>query len=170
MATAIQRYTYKTATVRQFNFTMPVAQENEGVTQWLPIRHFCLWLGIDSRSQIATLKADGRYDEALREIPYLTGTGWRTAMWIRRDKLARWLLDIDAKRCKLGSREDIEEFQAAVLKAAEALLFGASAPHPTSERGVLAHSERHTVRFACPDCGAAYLITIEDGEGRYERE
>src|SRR5258708_37362357 len=106
MTTAGQRYSYKTLMVSRWDFDTPVAQE--GTAQYFPIWHFCLWLGIDSRTQINVLKGGVHYDGALREIPYLTDAGWRPAVWIRRDKLGRGLLDVDAQRCKRASRDKLQ--------------------------------------------------------------
>lgn len=135
MATAVQRYTYKTLTVKRWNFETPVAQE--GTVQYFPVRHFCLWLGIDSRTQVGLIKDSPHFAGAHREIPYQTGAGWRPAVWIRRDKLARWLLDINPKRCKLGSQEKLEAFQADVLAEAEAMLFGGASHTKPGEAAIL---------------------------------
>lgn len=168
MATAVMRYTYKEVYVTGFDFTTPVA--HEGHTQYFPVRHFCKWLGIDPHDQVEWLNKDSRFASARREIPYKTGAGWRPALWIHRDKLALWLLHIEPSRCKLDNRDRLEDFQEAVVKAATALLFGAAPKARPDERGVLSHTAQQTLRFACPDCGSVYLITVEDGDSRYERE
>jgi P22_AR N-terminal domain len=160
----------QTLTVSRWEFETPVAQD--GTTQYFPIRHSCLWLGIDSRTQINVLKGGVHYDGALREIPYLTDAGWRPAVWIRRDKLGRWLLDVDAKRCKLRSRDKLEEFQEDVLREAEKMLFGAAPNAPADARGLVSADStvRVEVHMACLDCGAPHFIVWENGEATVVRE
>ena len=62
---------------------------HEGISQYFPIRHFCLWLSIDWRTQIALLKENSRFDHALQGIRYEAVAGWCRAVWIRRDLLGR---------------------------------------------------------------------------------
>lgn len=161
-ATAVQRYTYKDALVPRWEFTTPVA--HEGITQYFPVRHFCKWLGIDPHTQVDWLNKDSRFEGALREAPYKTAAGWRPALWIRRDMLAKWLLDIDAKRCKLGSREKLQAFQEDVIRAAETLLFGAAPNAPVEERGHVSTTIRVEVHMNCFDCGAPHYIVHENGQ------
>lgn len=135
MATAVARYTYKDVYVPRFDFTTPVA--HEGRTQYFPVRHFCKWLGIDPHDQVEWVNKDSRFQDARRDIPYKTGAGWRPALWIRRDKLALWLLHIEPSRCKLGSRDRLETFQTDVLAEAEATLFGGASHTRPGEASIL---------------------------------
>lgn len=158
-----QGYTYDTIRITAFGFEMPVAQADGTTLQYFPIRHICRWLGIDHTTQYVVLRLDSVFKDALLEdLPYKTETrGWRPAMWIRRDKFARWLLDIDAKKCELRSRYTLMEWQDAILKAADTLLFGASPAVPLAERGT-AHSTIHAeTHMHCLDCGAPHQVIIE---------
>lgn len=158
-------YTYNMIRITRFGYEMPVAQREGTTLQYFPIRHICKWLGVDSPSQVATLRADSTYDGALLdELPYKTETrGWHPATWIRRDKFALWLLGIDARRCALGSREKLQKWQDEVLKAADALLFGAAPPVPHGERGVASSIVRVETHMNCLDCGAPHHVIVENG-------
>lgn len=158
-------YTYNTIRIARFGFEMPVALREGSTTQYFPVRHICTWLGIDAATQRTVLHSDSQYVGAvLDDLPYRTETrGWRPAMWIRRDKFAKWLLDIDAKKCQLGSREKLQEWQAAVLKEADALLFGATPPVRSGERGAAFSTVRVETHMNCLECGAPHHVIIENG-------
>lgn len=162
MALATEEYTYKAVRLARWDFETPVA--HVGRVQYFPVRHFCKRLKIDSRTQISVIKADSRFDGALKEIPFKTDVGWRPTLWLRREKLALWLLGIDARRCALGSTTDLQTFQEDVLREADSLLFGA-APHAApDERGLVSSSVRVELVMNCLDCGAPHYIVHENGE------
>lgn len=74
--TATAQYLNTSLTVNrrhEWNFVTPVA--HEGISQYFPIWHFCLWLSIDWRTQIALLKENSRFDHALQGIRYETVAG-----------------------------------------------------------------------------------------------
>lgn len=167
MTSAIQEYTYKTMRLARWDFETPVAYI--GTVQYFPVRHFCKRLHIDSRTQIGVIKADTRFDEALQEIPFKTEAGWRPTMWLRRDRLSLWLLGIDAKRCALGSVEDVQMFQEDVIRAADALLFGSAPQVAPEERGVVSATVRVEMVVNCFDCGAPHYIVHENGHTTVER-
>lgn len=162
MALATEEYTYKPLRLARWDFETSVA--HEGITQYFSVRHFCKWLGIDSSTQIAFIKADSRFDEAHKDIPFKTGAGWRPSFGLRRDKLALWLLHIEPKRCRLGSREKLEAFQEDVIREAEALLFGSAPRAPIEERGLVSSTVRVEVHMNCLDCGAPHYIVHENGK------
>ena len=167
MANAIEEYTYKPVRLARWEFETPVA--HIGTVQYFPVRHFCKRLRIDSRTQVGVLRGDARFAGALKEIPLKTDAGWRSSMWLRRDKLALWLLGIDAKRCALGSTEEIEAFQQDVIREADALLFG-NAPHAArEERGVVSTTVRVETVMNCLDCGAPHHIVYENGQATVTR-
>lgn len=173
MATGtVPAYTYNTIRVARFAFEMPVAQQEGTTLQYFPIRHICRWLGIDHTAQYNVLRSDRGYDGALLDaLPYRTETrGWRPAVWIRRDKLAKWLLDIDAKRCALGSREKLQKWQDEVLRAADMLIFGAAPTVPLEERGVAVSTVRVETHMHCLDCGAPHHVIIENDQTTILRE
>jgi len=154
-------YAYDIADLSRWDAKIPIAVE--GKIQWFPIRAICLVLGVDSRSQIVALKGSSKYEGAILEIPIKSPAGWRPTQCIRRDKVAQWFLDIDATRCKLGAREELEAFQIDLLAEGERMLFGRKPNLPTKERGITYHTARIEIEMACLDCGAPHFIVIEDG-------
>jgi hypothetical protein len=162
MTAPVEEYTYKTVRLARWDFETPVA--HVGTQQYFPVRHFCKRLHIDSRTQISGIKGDARFDGALKEIPFKTEAGWRPTMWLRRDKLALWLLGIDAKRCALGSTADIQAFQEDVLHAADALLFGAASHAAPEDKGIVSATVHAEFIVNCLDCGAPHFIVYENGQ------
>jgi hypothetical protein len=168
MATGVEGLRYSRIRVQFFDVDVPVVASGRAV--YFPVRQLTEALGMAPQMQIAKLKQDSRFDDALRSLPIPTTRGIHEAVCLNKRHVGMWLSTIDPARCTLKAHEALDRFQAELFAAADRWLFGASAPQPADARGVLSHSERQTVRFACPDCGSAYIITIENGEGSYERE
>lgn len=164
-------YTYGTAYLTRWDAELPIARE--GNTQWMPVRALCTILGIDSGGQLAVLRADSRYRDALREAAIPTAKGWHTAIWIRRAEAALWLAGIDPARVKITARGPLADFQVELMAEADRLLFGAAPRAGEAERGrvdVIMDARPGVYRVYCEDCGAPHIIVVEDGKPRVERE
>jgi hypothetical protein len=160
-------YTYDAAHLPRWNAEIPVAVE--GKIQWFPVRPICLVLGIDSRTQVAILKGSDKYTGAWVEIPIKSPAGWRPTVCIRRDKVPQWFLDIDAARCALTARDELERFQTELLAEGERMLFGRKPSAPEQARGIVAYTARIEIQMACLDCGAPHFIVYENGEATVVR-
>ncbi len=161
MATAAGVYTYGVLRLPKWGYDAPLAQE--GTAQYFPVRPLCEWLEIDARSQREKLRSDSRYEDALREIPFLGTSGWRSHLCIRRAELGLWFAGMDVRRVSAHVRGRLDEFQRDLMAEAQRLLFGAAPLAPVGERGQVTYQQREEIRFACIECGAVHRILIENG-------
>jgi hypothetical protein len=66
---AFQRFRYYQQHVPVCGVTLTMAEDEETGVYWFPVRPVCLALGVDSPSQMRTIRASRRFGPALHAIP-----------------------------------------------------------------------------------------------------
>lgn len=165
MTTAVEGYRYSRLRIRIFDTTAPAVAT--GRTVYFPLRALCKALGIAPQIQINKLRADARYQDALRELPVPTIKGMRNAMCLRKREVARWFSEIDTARCAPSVRGRLQEFQEELFAAADRWLFGDNSdvvydPGTKSDKPI--SGKLHL--GDCPRCGLP-LCLVMDGDGNH---
>lgn len=157
-------YKYGTAFLPRWDAEIPVAWEaSNPKSEWFPVRRICLVLGIESQDQIDKMRADSRFDGALREVPMrIPPVGWRSPICVHRDKLPLWFMGIDPARCALKAQGELQDFQAELLAEGERILFHPGQRPRKESPAKVTHTAWSETRFTC-EHGTEYSILVENG-------
>lgn len=163
MATATETYRYSRLRIAAFEYDAQTVIVGRGV--YFPMRSLCEYLGIAPQTQINRIRSDGRFKDALRDLPVPTIKGQRPMVCIRKQDLGRWFDSIEPTHCKLATRANLERFHADLSAAAERLLFGDTRdvvydPATRASKPVVGRVHLGD----CPRCGLSLCLEIsEDG-------
>ena len=167
MTTMTETFVYTEIALPRWGATVPAAYpKGDRKRVYLPFRALCEIIGVERKRQLAIVRRD--YASALRSLPLETPAGARPALWIRAGECGLWLGNLDARRTKLETRDNLLAFQTDLRDAAERILF--EGPRKAvAQRGMFAHSDRQEYVFSCLVCGAGHRIIAQNGEVTLER-
>lgn len=167
MAIDTQTFVYAEMSIPSWQAAVPVAYpKGDRKQRFVPFRVMCALVGVERKRQLAIVRK--KYRGALRILPLETTAGARPALWIQTGECALWIGNLDPVRCKLETRERVEQFKQDFTDAAERLLFEGPRKGP-AQRGMFAHSERAEYVFSCLYCGGGHRIVACNGEVTLER-
>jgi hypothetical protein len=169
MAGEIVAYKPYAVQLHRWDMAVTIVRTDDG-RAFFAVRPLCQGLGINSQTQLAMLQDDERYADALHTFRIPTAGGMQDVVCLRRRETAWWIANVNPKKVKASVRDDLEEFQAALMAEADRLLFGALPHVPESERGHVDYRQHDRIRIACLDCGAPHVVVIENGQAYVMRE
>ena len=163
MATEVQTYRYYPVHLERWDLEITIIRAEDGI--YFPVRPLCKAFGISSQTQLQRLRAEERYQSALRDIPLPSATGAHLAACLRKPETAMWIGNINAARVKLAARGPLEEFQADLMSVADRLLFGdlsAVLRDGLISPQQLQRPTRGELYMGCPRCGAPLCLVIDE--------
>jgi hypothetical protein len=149
-----------------------LAEDNDGDV-FFPVRPIITALGVDRPTQTATIQEDSRLKPGARLIKKAPTRGGRQdTLYLRRREVAIWLTLIDPEKVGENARGRVEEFQAALWRLADKILFRRRriAQGAATDLGevVELHGAQHG-EFTC-ECGRRHIIEMADGLMRVYHE
>jgi len=145
-----------------------VAQDYAGEL-YFPLRPSCAALEIDSRTALATIKADSRLAPGLRSILLPTSGGEQAQQCVRSEEYGWWLALIDPRRFKPERRGLLEQRQRMLMRLAREIIVKGRdlkelRPTNTAQSADVNATGQIEGTMRCLNCGAPHLIVI-DGSG-----
>lgn len=177
MTQIVQGVRYKSAILTIPRFDVKVRTVSLGRKVYFPVKAVCIVLGLGWQTQKERLRADSRFDKALRDVPVETSRGYRDTLCIQQDKVATWLGLVNPNNCKLArTRERLDDFQRELFAAADRFLWGDTgapvgdsaddaselpAPVVTAD-GVVSSIVSGVLHIGeCPRCGLHLCLTLD---------
>lgn len=162
---------YKYSRLRISLFDVEVQAVAAGRVVYFPLKHLCEVIGLASNMQLKRLQADGRFADALRELPIPTARGQRIPVCIKKVSVATWLASVDTTKCSLAARGPIERFQEELFAAADRWLFGDTSDVVRDSTRPFTFPISGTLRLGpCPRCGLHLCLEVDDGVGHLVAE
>lgn len=144
-----------------------LAEDAEGMVYY-PVRPIISALGVDRTTQTSIIQADARLKKGARKITAPTRGGPQEVLYLAHRQVAIWLTIIDPENVAPRVRGRLEEFQAALWRLADKILF---LRRRSIETAAIDTGTRVTMygalhgEFSC-ECGRHHIVKFADGEMR----